>query len=186
VQRTYTAAEYNAYQAMAAEQDTNKRVHLIDDFISQHPKSALLIYVYPLCYQTHSLLKNYPRVMDCADELVQLGEDATVEARYMALYAATVANNNLNSDDPELAAKAQKRALAGANLLSSLKRPDVLDANEFEADKRREAIYLDATAGRAAIAMKDYPAATNAFKTVIAVIDSVPVRPIGTRSGPDL
>ena len=94
--------------------------------------------------------------------------------------------NKLNSDDPELAAKAQKRALAGTNLLSSLKRPDTLDANEFEATKRRAAIYFNATAGRAAIAMKDYPAATGAFKAVIAVIDSVPLRLIGTRSGPDL
>ncbi len=184
--RTYTAAEFNAYQAAQAEQDPSKRARMFDDFISQFPKSALLIYVYPLCYETHFVLKNYPRVLACADELVQLGEDATSEARYKALYEASVAYNELNSDDPELAAKAQKRALAGANLLSSLKRPDMLDANEFEADKRRAAIYLDATAGRAAIAMKDYPAATNAFKAVIAVIDSAPVRPIGTRSGPAL
>ena len=184
--RTYTAAEYNAYQAAQTEQDPSKRARMIDDFISQFPKSALLIYGYPLCYETYFVLKNYPRVLACADELVQLGEDATAEARYMALYKASVAYNKLNSDDPELATKAQKRALAGANLLSSLKRPDMSDANEFEAEKRRAAIYLDATAGRAAVAMKDYPAATNAFKAVIAVIDSAPVRPIGTRSGPAL
>lgn len=182
--RTYTAAEYNGYQAAQAEQDPSKRARLIDDFISQFPKSALLIYVYPLCYETHFVLRNYARVFACADELVQLGEDATTESRYAALYAASVAYNNLNTDDPELAAKAQKRALAGANLLSSLKRPDLLDANEFEAAKSQVAIYLDATAGRAAIAMKDYLAATNAFKAVIAVVDSVPVRPIGTKWGP--
>jgi hypothetical protein len=181
--RRYTAAEYNAYQAAQAEQDPSKRAPMIEDFISQFPKSALLVYVYPLCYETHFALKNYPRVLACADELVQLGENVSAETRYRALYEASVAYNKLNSDDPELAAKAQKRALAGANLLSSLKRPDMLDANEFEADKRRAAIYLDATAGHAAITMKDYPAATNAFKAVIAVIDSEPVRPIGTRSG---
>jgi hypothetical protein len=154
--RTYTAAEYNAYQSVEAEQDPSRRARVIDDFISQFPKSALLIYVYPLCYETYLVLKNYPRVLACVDELVQLGEDTTPEARYKAFYEASVAYNKLNSDDPELAVKAQKRALAGANLLSSLKRPDVLDPNEFEADKRRAAIYFDATAGRAAIAMKDY------------------------------
>jgi hypothetical protein len=31
--RTHTAAEYDAYQAAEAEQDANKRVRLIDDFI---------------------------------------------------------------------------------------------------------------------------------------------------------
>jgi hypothetical protein len=184
--QTYTAAEYSAYQAMEAEQDPNKRARIIEDFISQFPKSALLIYVYPACYESYFVLKNYPKVLACADELVQLGEDATVGARFEALYKASVAYNKLNPSDPELAAKALERALAGANLLSSLKRPDRLDANQFEADKRRAAIYLDATAGRAAMAMKDYPAATNAFKAVIAVIDSVPIRPIGTASGPSL
>jgi ABC-type sugar transport system substrate-binding protein len=48
--RTYTAAEYDAYKAAEQEQDASKRARLIDDFISQYPKSALLIYVYPLCY----------------------------------------------------------------------------------------------------------------------------------------
>ena len=174
-QRTYTAAEYDAYQAAEQEQDANKRVRLIDDFISQYPKSALLIYVYPLCYQTYFLLKNYPRGMNCADELVQLGKDSTVEARFTALYAATVAYNKLNSDKPELAAKARMRALAGANLLSSLNRPATLGANEFEAEKRRASIYFVATSGRAAIIMKDYPEATNAFKAIVAEIDSVPI-----------
>ena len=181
--QTYTAAEYSAYQAMEAEQDPNKRARIIEDFISQFPKSALLIYVYPACYESYFVLKNYPKVLACADELVQLGEDATVEARFEALYKASVAYNKLNSSDPELAAKALKRALAGANLLSSLKRPDTLGANQFEANKRRAAIYLDATAGHAAIAIKDYPVATKAFQAVIAVIDSVP---IGTGLGPDL
>jgi hypothetical protein len=183
---TYSTAEYDAYQAAQAERDPSKRAHIIDDFISRFPKSALLIYVYPLCYETYFALKNYSRVFVCADELVELGGEATTEARYTALYEASVAYNKLNSDDPELAARAQKRALAGTNLLVSLKRPDTLDANEFEATKRRAAIYFNATAGRAAIAMKDYPAATNAFNAVIAVIDSVPPHPIGTRSGPDL
>jgi len=182
-QRTYTAAEYEAYQTAEAEQDANKRVRLIDDFISQHPKSALLIYVYPLCYQTHSLLKNYPRVMDCADELVQLGEHATVEARYMALYAATNAYNKLNSDNPELAAKARTRALAGAKLLSSLKRPETLGANEFDAEKRRATIYFEGTAGRADMMMKDYPGATNALKAIVAEIDSIPIG-VGIKPGP--
>jgi hypothetical protein len=109
--RTYSAAEYNAYQAAEAEQDPSKRARIIDDFISQFPKSALLVCVYPLCYETYFVLKNYSRVLACADELIQLGEDATAEARYKALYEASVAYNKLNSDDPELAAKAQKRAL---------------------------------------------------------------------------
>lgn len=60
-------------------------------------------------------------------------------------------------------------ALTGVALLPTLKRPDLLDESRFETEKRQAAIYLHATAGRAAIAMKDYAGATNAFKAVIAL-----------------
>ena len=41
----YTMAEYNAYQAAAAEKDPTQQIKLLDDFVSKYPNSALLIYV---------------------------------------------------------------------------------------------------------------------------------------------
>lgn len=167
--QTYTTAEYNAYQAAAAERDPARLVILVDDFVSRYPESSLLVYVYPLCSAGYGQLKNYPKVFECADKLVQLGDKADVAARCAALYTAATAYNNMDSSDSVLAARARKMALTGVELLRSLRRPDLLDERGFEAEKRRTAIYLQATAGRAAIEMKDYPGATNAFRAVIAL-----------------
>lgn len=169
VTQTYTTVEYNAYQAVATEKDPAKVVVLVDDFVSRYPNSSLLIYVYPLCYEGYSQLKNYPKVIGCADKLVRLGDKADVATRYSALYTATTAYNNMDSSDPLLAARAREMALTGVALLPTLKRPDLLDESRFETEKRQAAIYLHATAGRAAIAMKDYAGATNPFKAVIAL-----------------
>lgn len=170
VPQTYTTAEYNAYQAAAAEKDPARLVILVDDFLSRYPESPLLVYVYPLCSAGYGQLKNYPKVFECADKLVvQLGDKADVAARYAALYTAATAYNKMDSSDSVLAARARKMALTGVELLRSLRRPDLLDERGFEEEKKRAAIYLQATAGRAAIEMKDYRGATNAFRAVIAL-----------------
>ena len=44
----YTMAEYNSYQAAAAEKNPAQQIKALDDFVSKYPNSALLIYVYPL------------------------------------------------------------------------------------------------------------------------------------------
>ena len=43
----YTMAEYNAYQAAAAEKSPAQQVKSLDDFVSKYPNSALMIYIYP-------------------------------------------------------------------------------------------------------------------------------------------
>ncbi|MHB8500502.1 MAG: hypothetical protein ACYDHE_06080, partial [Candidatus Acidiferrales bacterium] len=68
----YTMAEYNAYQAAAAEKNAADQVKLLDDFVSKYPNSALLIYVYPLYYQAYGQLKNYQKVIEYADKVAAL------------------------------------------------------------------------------------------------------------------
>src|SRR5260370_34146778 len=72
----YTMAEYNAYQAAAAEKNPAQQIKLLDDFVAKYPNSALLIYIYPLYYNAYSQLKNWPKVIEYADKLLALGEKA--------------------------------------------------------------------------------------------------------------
>ena len=72
---TYTLAEYNAYQAAAKETVPEQRVKLLDDFVSKFPKSTLLPYVYQAYYQTYNQLKQYDKVIEYADKLI----DSTVK-----------------------------------------------------------------------------------------------------------
>ncbi len=165
----YSIAEYNAYETAARERDPAKQILLLDEFISNYPRSALLIYAYPLCYTAYAQLKNFREVIAYADKLVALGDSVDVTARYAALSVSAHAYNKMNSSDPELAAKARSSALAGIKLLSDLKKPDLMDEKAFDLEKKRMAIYFQATAGIAAIAMKDYSAAAESFKAVMTL-----------------
>jgi len=169
----YTLAEYNAFVAADKETDPAKLVMLLDDFVSHYPKSVLLSYVYPLYVRGYMQLRDFSKVIEYADKLVALGDKVDVSTRYLALYTAANAYNNMKSNDPKLATGARERALTGLKVLLDLKKPDRLDVQVFEALKRKQAIYFQATAGAAAMAMKDYPAATESFNAVIA-LDSVP------------
>ena len=138
----YSIAEYNAYETAARERDAAKQILLLDEFVSNHPQSALLIYVYPLYYAAYGQLKNFPKVVIYADKLAALGDSVDAAARYGALWASAHAYNKMNSSDPELAAKARSSALAGIVLLSELKKPDLLDEKAFAFEKKRMAIYF--------------------------------------------
>src|SRR5437868_10904069 len=125
----YTMAEYNAYQAAAAEKNPTQQIKLLDDFVAKYPNSALLIYIYPLYYNAYSQLKNWPKVMENADKLLALGDKVEPPIRYQAYYARAFAFSNLpqTPNNPDLAAQAPKAceaAKAGLKTLGELKKPD--------------------------------------------------------------
>jgi hypothetical protein len=138
----YTMAEYNAYQAAAADKNPTTQVKALDDFVAKYPNSALLIYIYPLYYQAYSALKNYPKVIEYADKMVALGDKIDAGARYQALYARAFAYNAMTADpanantvakDPALAKSALDAAVAGLKALDEVKKPESLSDDAFAA-----------------------------------------------------
>src|SRR3984893_11179090 len=122
----YTMAEYNAYQAAAAEKKPAQQIKALDDFVSKYPNSALMIYIYPLYYQAYSQLKNYPKVIEYADKLVALGDKVDAGGRHQGLHARAFAYNTMIADpaqaktgaqDPAMAKTAQDAAVAGLKAL---------------------------------------------------------------------
>src|ERR1700730_10118690 len=93
----YTMAEYNAYQAAAAEKNPAQQIKALDDFVSKYPNSALMIYIYPLYYQAYGQLKNYPKVIEYSDKVVGLGPKIDPGVQYQALYAHCFAYNALTA-----------------------------------------------------------------------------------------
>src|SRR5277367_1665476 len=139
----YTMAEYNAYQAAAAEKDPAAQIKLLDDFVSKYPSSALLNYIYPLYYQAYAQQKNWAKVIENADKEIALGDKLTPNERYQAYAARAFAYNNLQN-------------------------PDGMDDAKFTEEKKKTALGLETTAANAAMAEKDYPDAIQAYKTVLA------------------
>jgi len=180
----YTMAEYNAYQAAAAEKDPATKIKLLDDFVSKYPNSELLKYVYPLYYQAYFAQKNYPRVIEYADKTVALGDKLDVTAKYNAQYAHVAAYNALISDpanantmakDAALAKSGQAAADAALKTLGAMQKPEGVTDDAFNTQKKTLQIFLYGIAATAAMVQKDYPDAITDYK---ADLDLKPDDPI--------
>jgi tetratricopeptide (TPR) repeat protein len=168
----YTMAEYNAYQAAAAEKNPAQQVKLLDDFVSKYPNSALLIYVYPLYYQAYGQLKNYPKVIEYSDKVVGLGSKVEAGVRYQALYAHCYAYNALppaQAGDAAQAKAAQDAAVEGLKALEEVKKPDSMTEEAFATQKKQIQIYFNGTAAQAAMSQKDYTSAIQFYKAVLSL-----------------
>ena len=167
----YTMAEYNSYKAAEAETNPTQRIKLLDDFTSKYPNSALLIYIYPLYYNSYNQLKDWPHVIESTDKLVALGDKVGPNEKYGALYARAYAYNQLNSTDPAQAKSELSACEAGLQVIPQLKKPDALDENAFNEQKKQATMYLNGTCAQAATVLKDYP---NVIKYDKAVLELNP------------
>jgi tetratricopeptide (TPR) repeat protein len=167
----YTMAEYNAYTAAQATKDPAQQIKQLDDFVSKYPNSALLIYVYPLYYNAYSQLKNYAKVIEYADKLLALGDKIEPPVKYQAYYARAFAYSNINPapSDPDMAKKARQAAADGLATLNGLKKPDNMSQDDFDKQKKQPAILFNYTAANASMSLKDYPAAIESYKAVLAL-----------------
>jgi tetratricopeptide (TPR) repeat protein len=171
----YTMAEYNAYQAAAAEKNPAQQIKLLDDFVSKYPNSALLIYVYPLYVQAYGQLKNYQKVIEYSDKVIGLGDKVDAGVQYQALYAHCFAYNALSTaqpawgTDPANAKATRDAAVAGLKALDAVKKPDNMTDDAFGAQKKQIQIYFNGTAAQASVNTKDYAGAIPFYKAVLAL-----------------
>jgi hypothetical protein len=168
----YTMAEYNSYQACAAEKVPATQVKCLDDFVSKYPNSALLIYVYPLYVQAYGQLKNYQKVIEYSDKVLGLGDKIDAGGQYQALYAHCFAYNALTAAqqaDPATAKPSRDSAVAGLKSLDSLKKPDSMTDDAFATQKKQIQIYFNGTAAQASVNIKDYAGAIPFYKAMLAL-----------------
>jgi len=167
-QQKYTVAEYNAYTAAANEKNPAAQVKALDDFVAKYPNSSLLSYVYPLYYQNYAAQKNYPKVIEYADKELALGDKISASERYQAYSARAFAFNNMPNPDPALAKAAYQAALDGAKAVDALTKPEGYDDAKFVEEKKKAILSFNGTAASAAMAAKDYAAAAQVYKTILA------------------
>lgn len=163
----YTMAEYNAYQAAAAEKNAAAQLKLLDDFVAKYPNSALLNYIYPLYYRNYGGQKNFPKTIDYADKLIALPA-ATPTEKYDAYYVRSYAYNNIPNPDAATASSARAAALAAIKVVDSVPKPDGVDDTKFSEQKKQSLVFFNGTAASAAMAAKDYAGAIESYKVVLA------------------
>ena len=167
------------YEQLVKESDPQKRLVLLDNYVAQYkPKPGMVGYIYLLYFQSYNEVRNFPKAMEYADKFLSLegsadvNRSADVNLRYAALREWAIAYSNMDSDDAALAAKALARAREGMEVVRKIEKPQCGDPNTFEAQKRLATIYFHAVAGSAAMKLKDYPAAYDSFKAIVALEDS--------------
>jgi tetratricopeptide (TPR) repeat protein len=169
-QQKYTMAEYNSYQACAAEKNPQAQIKCLDDFVAKYPNSALLVYIYPLYYNAYSQLKNWPKVIEYADKLLAMADKVEPPIRYQAYYARAFAFSNLPPNSPDVQAQAPKAceaAKAGLKTLNELKKPDAMSDQDFEKQKQQPAILFNYTLAQCSVVQKDFQTAIDSYKAVL-------------------
>jgi len=171
----YTIPEYNAFQAANAEKDPTAKLKLLDDFVSKFPNSTLLQYVYQLYFTTYFQMKNYPKAIEYADKLVAMGDKVdpavvlgALQTRVQAFSAMQF--NPSAPDATEQLTKERDAALQGAKLLEAFPKPAAakMSDEDFAKQKKPGIAFFNSSAGAAALQLKDYPGAVNAFKAALA------------------
>src|SRR5258706_4067663 len=167
-QQKYTMAEYNSYQACAAENNPQAQTKCLDEFVAKYPNSALLIYIYPLYYNAYSQVKNWPKVIEYADKLLAT-EKVEPPIRYQAYYARAFAYSNM-PQGPHVQAqvpKACEAAKASLKTLNELPKPDNMSDQDFEKQKQQPAILFNYTLAQCSMIQKDYQTAIDSYKAVL-------------------
>jgi hypothetical protein len=165
----YTMAEYNSYQAAAAEKNPAAQIKLLDDFVAKYPTSALLNYVYPLYYKNYFGQKNYPKTIEYCDKMIALGDKISPAEKYDAYYVRAYAYNSVQNPDVDTSKAARTSALAGLKVLDQVPKPDGVDDAKFAEMKKQSVLLFQGTAANAGMAAKDYAGAIESYKAVLAV-----------------
>jgi hypothetical protein len=174
----YTMAEYNAYQACAAEKVPATLLKCLDDFVSKYPNSTLLNYVYPLYYQAYGAQKNYAKMMDTADKLAGLGDKVDALTRFNAYYSHVLAYSQMIADpaqantgakDATLAKGAEDAAAAALKTLPDVKKPDNVADDAWTKQLAQFKVFLNGVAAQAATVAKDCASSVADYKAVLAI-----------------
>ena len=168
-QQKYTMAEYNAYQAAAAEKNPAAQLKLLDDFVAKYPNSALLNYIYTLYYKNYGTQKNFPKTIEYTDKLLALGDKASPSERYDAYYVRAYAYNNIQNPDPAMAKAAREAALAGVQAVNQYPKPEGVDDTKFAEQKKQSLVFFLGTAAKAAMDAKDCAGAADSYKQLLTI-----------------
>jgi len=172
-QPTYTMQEYNSFQACQAEKDPQAKMNCLDDYMTKYPNSTLNKYIGSVYVQACSQLgqaKQYAKAISCADRVVALGDKTEVTTRLQAIQIriqAFSASVDKTTDSSQWT-KERDAALVGAQLLPKLPKPDNATDAQFEEQKKPAMAFFEGAAAMADSQLKDWPAAIDADKIVLA------------------
>lgn len=168
----YTLAEYNAYMDAHNEKDPQAKIKKLDDFVMKFPGSALMLYIYGDYDATYFSLKNYPKTIEYADKLLALPM-VDIGTRLQTLgyraQASLYGSGEKELQTPEAYTKAKDAAAQGLQTLSQWQKPQNMSDEQFANNKKVLGVLFNSVAGIAESGLKDYKAAADSYKAVLAL-----------------
>ena len=150
-------AEYDAFQAFVKENDPQKRVKLIQDFIQKYPKSDFLANAYVAEMQTYVQMNQTDQATAAAKKALSADSDNLYALSYLSFtFPYTFKSTDANAS-AELS-QAKQHAQHGLDVLQNLQKPDGVSEQQFEASvkpKTKRAVFNIAL-GFVAVQQKDY------------------------------
>ncbi len=174
----YTRAEYDAYQAAAAEKNPQQKIKLLDDFVAKYPSSELLAFAYneyvTVYYQQHQWAKDV-EYLDKFLALTNVNDGARLQAEAQRAALFEVSYNGKAPDAKDQATKARDAALEGMKVLTAFQKPEQMTAEQWGAARKQYAVGFWNTAGVASLDVKDGAAAADYFSKSLAENAEQPV-----------
>jgi len=173
-----TRAEYDAFQAAAAEKNPQQKVTLLDGFVAKYPNSEYLPYVYDDYWKTYVALKQWTKVIEYLDKLLALPEvGAGPKLEYYYRRAATFeyAYNAKSPDLADASTKARDSALAGLKALNEFQKPAQATEEQWNTFKKTYTTQFYNTAASASFYLKDYKAAADDYHSALEAEPQQPV-----------
>jgi hypothetical protein len=167
-----TRAEYDAYQAAAAEKTPQQKVKLLDDFMAKYPTSEYLPFVYSDYWQTYAALRQWTKVIEYLDKLLalpEINEGARLEAHYRRAATFEYAFNAKSPNLAEQSIKGRESALEGLKILSTFQKPQQATDEQWAAAKKQYATQFYNTAGVCSLYLKDYKATVEYLRAALAL-----------------
>jgi tetratricopeptide (TPR) repeat protein len=173
----YTLAEYNAYKEADAEQNPQQKITKLDAFLKTYPNSTLMPYIYRDYYLTKYALKDFPSAIEYTDKQIALGDKIDTQGRLEAEVARAqaffVGQADKTLQTPDAQTKAREAAVQGLKTLDDWKKPDTMAADAYGQQVKGFKVLFNSIAAMTSASLKDFPAAANYYKAVLAIDPSV-------------
>jgi tetratricopeptide (TPR) repeat protein len=155
--------EYDAYQAMAGEQDPNKKIQLAEAFLEKFKDTDFKDLAYVTMMQTYAQLNDSAKAMDAARQAVKANPDKFEALAYLSFAFPFV----FKADAPEATAElsqAEGDAKHGLDLLQKLEKPASVTDEQFAQYVKGQRANFNNAVGFVALQRKDYAAGVTALK----------------------
>ncbi len=158
--------EYDAFQAMTAEKDPNKKIADAEGFLKKYDSSDFKYAAFLAEMQAYAQLNKSDEAIGAARNALKVRPDSidTIDA---LAYLAYTFPFTFKADDPQASTKlaeADSWSKSGLQLLQNFQKPANVTDEQFQAYVKPKRAVFNSTAGFVALQQKNYSAAITSLK----------------------